>query len=99
LDEPTSGVDVATRHEVLHLLQDLNSDGIAIILTTHDLNGLAAHLPELVALRTRILARGTPEDVVKPWVLEQVFGARMEVLQHLGMPVVVDPFAADRRAG
>ena len=99
LDEPTSGVDVATRHEVLHLLQDLNSDGIAIILTTHDLNGLAAHLPELVALRTRILARGTPEEVVKPWVLEQVFGARMEVLQHLGMPVVVDPFAADRRAG
>lgn len=99
LDEPTSGVDVATRHEVLHLLQDLNNDGIAIILTTHDLNGLAAHLPELVALRTRVLARGTPEEVVKPWVLEQVFGARMEVLQHLGMPVVVDPYVADRRAG
>ena len=27
LDEPTSGVDVATRHEMLHLLGDLNPTG------------------------------------------------------------------------
>ena len=50
LDEPTSGVDVRTRHEVLHLLGDLNADGLAIVLTTHDLNGIAAHLPHLVCL-------------------------------------------------
>ena len=25
MDEPTSGVDVRTRHEVLHLLDDLNA--------------------------------------------------------------------------
>ncbi|HYD10820.1 MAG TPA: ATP-binding cassette domain-containing protein, partial [Acidimicrobiales bacterium] len=48
LDEPTSGVDVATRHDVLHLLGDLNRDGLAILLTTHDLNGMAAHLPHVV---------------------------------------------------
>ncbi|MGB8650033.1 MAG: ABC transporter ATP-binding protein, partial [Mycobacteriales bacterium] len=36
MDEPTSGVDVATRHEVLHLLDDLNREGLAIVLTTHD---------------------------------------------------------------
>ncbi|MCW2542454.1 MAG: putative metal transporter ATP-binding protein [Frankiales bacterium] len=90
LDEPTSGVDVATRHEVLHLLDELNRDGLAILLTTHDLNGMAAHLPHLVALNTRIIATGAPADVIVPDVLEQTFGARMEVLQHLGMPVVVD---------
>src|SRR5207244_9722960 len=50
LDEPTSGVDVRTRHNVLHLLGDLNADGLAIVLTTHDLNGMAAHLPWLVCL-------------------------------------------------
>lgn len=90
LDEPTSGVDVATRHEVLHLLDDLNRDGLAILLTTHDLNGMAAHLPHLMALNTRIIATGAPADVIVPDVLEQTFGARMEVLQHLGMPVVID---------
>ena len=90
MDEPTSGVDVGTRHEVLHLLDDLHADGLAIVLTTHDLNGMAAHLPHLVALQTRVIASGTPQEVIVPSVLERTFGARMEVLQHLGMPVVVD---------
>ena len=90
MDEPTSGVDIATRHEVLHLLDELNQEGLAILLTTHDLNGMAAHLPHLVALNTRVIAAGTPQQVIVPDVLERTFGARMEVLQHLGMPVVVD---------
>jgi ABC-type Mn2+/Zn2+ transport system ATPase subunit len=96
MDEPTSGVDVATRHEVLHLLDDLNRDGLAIVLTTHDLNGMASHLPHLVALQQRVIASGPPEDVIVPDVLERVFGARMEVLQHLGMPVVIDTHASRR---
>ena len=90
LDEPTSGVDVQTRHEVLHLLADLNAEGLAVVLTTHDLNGMAAHLPHLVALHQRVVASGPPAEVIVPDVLERTFGARMEVLQHLGMPVVVD---------
>lgn len=90
MDEPTSGVDIGTRHEVLHLLDELHRDGLAIVLTTHDLNGMAAHLPNLVALNRTVLAAGPPADVIVPDVLEQTFGARMEVLQHLGFPVVVD---------
>ena len=90
LDEPTSGVDVSTRHDVLHLLADLHEDGVAIVLTTHDLNGMAAHLPHLVCVNHRVIADGTPEAVIRPAVLEQTFGARMEVLEHLGMRVVVD---------
>ncbi len=90
LDEPTSGVDVQTRHEVLHLLGGLNDEGMAIVLTTHDLNGMAAHLPHLLALRGRVVASGTPAEVIVPDVLEATFGARLEVLEHLGMPVVVD---------
>ncbi|MDP3714727.1 MAG: metal ABC transporter ATP-binding protein [Mycobacteriales bacterium] len=90
MDEPTSGVDIATRHEVLHLLDDLNRDGLSILLTTHDLNGMAAHLPHLVALNGRVLASGPPSEVIVPDVLERTFGARMDVLQHLGIPVVVD---------
>ncbi len=90
LDEPTSGVDIQTRHEVLHLLGDLNQDGLAIVLTTHDLNGMAAHLPHLLALNRRLIASGTPRQVIVPDVVEQVFGARVEILQHLGIPLVVD---------
>lgn len=90
LDEPTSGVDITTRHDVLHLLGDLHEQGVAIVLTTHDLNGMAAHLPHLVCVNKAIVADGTPEDVVRPEVLERTFGARMDVLDHLGIRVVVD---------
>lgn len=91
LDEPTSGVDVKTRHEVIHLLEELNADGLAIVLTTHDLNGMAAHLPHLVCLNKVVLGSGHPAEVLTPEVLERTYGAKMEVLVHGGMPVVVDP--------
>ena len=95
LDEPTAGVDVRTRHEVLHVLADLNEspphgDGIAIVLTTHDLNGLAAHLPRLVCFNRTVIADGTPAEVLQPYFLERTYGAPMEVLQHGGMPVVLE---------
>jgi ABC-type Mn2+/Zn2+ transport system ATPase subunit len=90
LDEPTSGVDVRTRHEVLHLLGDLNADGLAIVLTTHDLNGIAAHLPNVVCLHTQVMGMGTPTAVLTPEILERTYGAPMDVLIHAGMPLVVD---------
>lgn len=99
MDEPTSGVDVSTRHDILHLLADLHEDGVAIVLTTHDLNGMAAHLPHLVCVNHRIVADGTPSEVITPAVLEQTFGARMEVLEHLGMRVVVDEAPSNYLAG
>src|SRR4051812_1222595 len=73
LDEPTSGLDVATRHEILHLLDELHRDGLAILLTTHDLNGIAAHLPYLMCLQTRVIGAGAPRDVLTPQVLEATF--------------------------
>jgi len=100
LDEPTAGVDVQTRHEVLHVLADLNDPSgsrIAIVLTTHDLNGLAAHLPRLVCFNRTVVADGAPIDVLRPYFLERTYGAPMEVLQHGGMPVVVDQGVEDLR--
>jgi len=90
LDEPTSGVDVRTRHEVLHLLGHLHDDGLAIVLSTHDLNGMAAHLSTLLCLNVRVAGRGSPREVLTPAILEQVYGAPMDVLEHAGMPLVVD---------
>ena len=93
LDEPTSGVDVRTRHEILHLLGELNADGLAIVLTTHDLNGIAAHLPHLVCLNAEVIGAGPPSEVLTSEVLERTYGAPLAVLHHGGMPVVVDTSA------
>lgn len=90
MDEPTSGVDLRTRHDILHLLRQLHDDGLAIVLTTHDLNGIAAHLPDLVCLNVEVIGHGPPARVLTPEVLELTYDARMEVLEHAGFPVVVD---------
>ena len=97
MDEPTSGVDARTRHEVLHLLDELNQAGTAIVLTTHDLNGIASHLPHIVCLNSSVIAAGPPPEVLTVDVLERTFGARMEILLHAGVPVVLDQY--DHRLG
>jgi zinc/manganese transport system ATP-binding protein len=96
LDEPTSGVDVATRHDILHLLHTLNHEGIAIVITTHDLNAVAAHLPSLICLNRRIVAAGTPDEVLREDVLRELYGAEMLVVRQDGMLLVGDAPGAFR---
>ena len=67
LDEPTSGVDIKTRHEVMHLLGELNRAGTTVVMTTHDLNAVATHLPRLVCIGDGVvIADGRPPEVLTP---------------------------------
>ena len=90
LDEPTSGVDVKTRDDVMHLLHDLNHEGVTIVITTHEINAVAVHLPRLVCMAGRILAQGTPYEVITAEVLFQTYGADMPVIDYEGMPIVAE---------
>jgi zinc/manganese transport system ATP-binding protein len=90
LDEPTGGVDIRTRDEVLHLLDELNHAGVAIVLTTHEINAVAAHLPRVVCLRERVIAAGTPAEVITPEILKETYGAEMPVMEFEGMVLVAE---------
>lgn len=92
LDEPTSGIDIRARHEVMHLLHDLHHTGMAIVLSTHDLNGIAAHLPRLMFLNRELIALGSPDEVLTSQVLERTYGAPLEILSHAGMLVVLETY-------
>jgi zinc/manganese transport system ATP-binding protein/zinc transport system ATP-binding protein len=95
LDEPTSGVDLKTRDDVMHLLHDLNHEGVTIVITTHEINAVAVHLPRLAVLHSyngagRVLAEGTPYDVITSEILYQTYGAEMPVIHYEGMPIVAE---------
>ncbi len=47
LDEPTTGVDVQTRHAIINYLKELNSTGTTLIYTSH-------HLTEAESLCTKV---------------------------------------------
>jgi len=90
LDEPTSGVDIKTRDDVMHLLHDLNHDGVTIIITTHEINAVAVHLPWIVCLAGQILAEGPPSEVITTEVLRLTYGAEMPVIHYDGMTIVAE---------
>jgi len=96
LDEPTTGVDIKTRHDVLHLLSELNHDGVTVILTTHDLNSVAAHLPQVVCLNRRIVACGPPASVFTPAILEATYGAEMVVVRQGELTLIADKLGVFR---
>lgn len=90
LDEPTAGVDVKTRDDILHLLAELNQQGITVLLTTHDLNAVAAHLPWVICLNETIIAEGRPDDIFRDVVLNRTFLADLMVVRQNGLLFVVD---------
>lgn len=90
LDEPTSGVDLKTRDEVLHLLAELNAAGMTILLTTHELNSVAAHLPWVVCVNRRIIAEGDPDVVFTAPVLNATYGADLRIVRQDGAVLVAD---------
>jgi ABC-2 type transport system ATP-binding protein len=64
LDEPTTGLDVATRVELHDLMRELQAEGTTIILATHDMSE-AEEMSDRVAimLRGRIVNIGTPMEI------------------------------------
>ena len=71
-------------------MRELNDDGITVVLTTHDLNAVAATLPYLVCVNRTVIAQGSPEQVFTPDVLRATFGSEMVVFHHDGLLLTAD---------
>jgi zinc/manganese transport system ATP-binding protein len=92
LDEPTAGVDLATRETILDHLFALNRQGITIVMTTHELNAVAATLPWTICLNRTVIAQGPPDHIFTEPILSRTFGAPIRVLPDAvtGRPLVVE---------
>jgi iron complex transport system ATP-binding protein len=84
LDEPTANMDLAHQERILALVRRrCDKRGTAAIVITHDLN-LAAHFSDQVLLmkQGRSVALGTPEEVLTPKLLREVFAVEVLVDAH-----------------
>jgi len=85
LDEPTTGVDMRTAENVLHMLGELNRQGITILISTHDLNAAAAHLPWVICINRRVIAQGPPEEIFTVETMNETYQGDMLVMRQDGM--------------
>jgi len=99
LDEPTVGIDVKAREDICDMLRQLRDDGLAIMLTTHDMQE-AELLADRVAVMVagQIMASGAPDALVRTY-----FGDRMEIsvtaARPLGAAIEADACTALQAAG
>jgi iron complex transport system ATP-binding protein len=83
LDEPTSSLDPAHQHLAMRLLRREARAGLGVLAVLHDLNLAAAYADRVVLMaRARVVADGTPREVLRPDLLEHVFGIPMLVMPH-----------------
>lgn len=93
LDEPTASLDLAHQHATLHLSKEFAQQGAGVVAVVHDLN-LAALYADRVAVLSqgRLAALGTPEDVLMPEMIREVFGLQVRRIfddgsnRHLVLP-------------
>jgi ABC-type Mn2+/Zn2+ transport system ATPase subunit len=65
LDEPTTGVDATTEEALRQIVRQLSADGLTILTATHDLDRVDEWFDRLLVLDRRVLALGTPREVVE----------------------------------
>ena len=91
LDEPLNNLDM--KHAVAmmgQLRRAADELGKTIIIVLHDINFAAAYADRIVALAGGEVSHvGTPDEIMQPEVLEEIFGTPMQVLRDGEYPVAV----------
>jgi manganese/iron transport system ATP-binding protein len=81
LDEPVSGVDAPSQHEIFDLLRGLQGAGKTVIVTTHDLSCVAERFDLALLLNRRVVAFGRPEEVFTPELLNETYQSHLMILK------------------
>ncbi len=100
LDEPTANLDPQAQAEVCSLLRSLALQGITVLVVLHELTLAAAYCDRLALMDAgRVVALGTPREVLTAANVARVYGERVAVIPHphTGAPIVVPAFPEEPR--
>ena len=77
MDEPFSGVDVSTQEATRGLLDRLRTQGVTVLVSTHDLTLAATRFDQVMLINRRLIAYGAVADVLTATILSQTFGGQV----------------------
>jgi iron complex transport system ATP-binding protein len=84
MDEPTNHLDINAQFEVLDLVSGLaRKKGISVVLVSHDLSMASRYCDRIALIKDRrIVAVGTPEEVLTPENMRDVFMVDAELVKN-----------------
>jgi energy-coupling factor transport system ATP-binding protein len=92
LDEPTAGLDPATREDLLALILGLRESGVSVVLVSHDLDEVAEVADRVCVLHEgRVSALGTAAEVFYGDPARAPVTVRVASLLRGSRPEIGDP--------
>ena len=76
LDEPVTGLDIPSQERILEVIEGYSSRGAIVIITTHHLDE-ARHCDSVMLMANRLVAAGTPDEMLTEERLREAFGERL----------------------
>ena len=94
LDEPTNHLDVGYQFLILDIMK--RREDVTIFTSIHDMNMAMQYCDQIVALKNgRIFCTGTPQEVLTPENLKELFRVRAELLEVPGSVPYIRYLGAD----
>jgi iron complex transport system ATP-binding protein len=85
LDEPTTGLDLAARHDFMERVRDIARGGTTLILITHHIDEIVPEIQRVILLsQGRIVGNGPKTSVLTSETLSRLFGAPIKVEENGG---------------
>lgn len=92
LDEPLNNLDIRYQHSIMKEARNIAAEGHMVAIVLHDINLASRYVDELLLLgQGKLKAKGTPQEVLTPKTLTEIFQIHTEVITtpEAGHPVVV----------
>ena len=90
LDEPTSSLDLANQHMIMHLVRNIvKKNNMAAIMVIHDLNLAIRHSDKFVLMKDGMVYSVGGVEVITPENIKAVYNIEAYVESVRGVPVVI----------
>ncbi|EDY37571.1 ATPase [Cyanobium sp. PCC 7001] len=90
LDEPTNGLDLKARHQLLALLRQLAQRGTTLLLVTHQIEAIVPEIRRCVLLRGgQVVGDGAVEELLEAGPLSALFDTPLQVVSVGGFRQVL----------
>ena len=91
LDEPTSALDMNYALEIMRLTSYfVKNESLKAVMVLHDLNLASMYCDSIILLKNgKIAYEGTPKELFRPEILEEIYGFNCEVIENNGFSYVI----------